>query len=199
MFGLYVFIGTGLDILLADNFSTLDVLIVLFLGSLLHSNFSHLFNNFFLGFLPASIAFESCLRWKSQNLMIKLYLISFFFIHLFLTALSYPIHGIPPIGSSYPIISLATVLVSILLIFKDRIISDSVEKRAYTRLVALCAFSFYPLLRGVYDWLGYMIEYPTNWSVVGEGASHIFVFAFTLFIIYSAREYISKQELVLGI
>ncbi|MGQ9514292.1 MAG: hypothetical protein ACUVTL_04500 [Thermoproteota archaeon] len=199
MFGLYVFTGTGLDILMKDNFSTSNVLVVLSLGSLLHTSFSHLFNNFFLGFLPAGIAFESGLRWKSQSLKVKLYLISFFLVNLLITAISYPMHGIPPMGSSYPVISLATVFVSIIFIFRDRIVLDSAEKRAYARLVALCAFGSYPLIRGVYDWLGYMIEYPTNWSVIGEGASHLLVFLFTLFIIFSAREHLAKQELVIGI
>jgi len=199
MFGLYLYAGTGLDILMADSFSTPNILTVLALGSLLHSSFSHLFNDFFLGFLPAGVAFESGFMWKSRKAMAETYLASFFLFNLLITAISYPMHGIPPMGSSYPVISLATVLVSLLFIFRERIVSDAAEKKASARLVILCGFGSYPLLRGIYDWLGYIIEYPTNRGVVGEGASHLMVFAFTLFIAFSAREYLAKQELILGV
>ncbi|MBO3803287.1 MAG: hypothetical protein JTT11_05355, partial [Candidatus Brockarchaeota archaeon] len=199
MYGLYVYAGTGLDILVAGRFSTPGVLSVLALGPFLHSSFQHLFNDFFLGFLPAGVAFESGLRWKSWVAMAKAYMASFFLVNLLMTAISYPMHGMPPMGSSYPVISLATVLVSLLFTFREKIVSDAAEKKASARLIALCGFGSYPLLRGVYDWLGYMIEYPTNWKVVGDGAAHLVVFAFTLFMAYSAREWLAKQEFILGI
>jgi hypothetical protein len=199
MFGLYVYAGSGLDLLLAGHFSALNGPIVLTLGPLLHTSFSHLFNNLFFGLIPAGLAFEVGLRWKSRRAMASIYLASFFLVHFLIAAVSYQLHGMPSIGASYPIISLSTVLVAFFFMFRDRLVSDAVEKKAPARLVALFACGAYPLLRGVYDWTGYMIEYSSNWSVVGEGMSHLLVFAFTLFIIISARDPLSKEGPILGI
>jgi hypothetical protein len=199
MFGLYVYAGSGLDLLLAGHFSALNGPVVLVLGPLLHTSFSHLFNNLFFGLLPAGLAFEVGLKWKSRRAMASIYLASFFLVHFLIAAVSYQLHGMPSIGASYPIISLSTVLVAFFFMFRDRLVSDAVEKKAPARLVALFACGAYPLLRGVYDWAGYMIEYSSNWSVVGEGLSHLLVFAFTLFIIISARDPLSREGPILGI
>lgn len=198
--GLYSYVGTGLDLLVAQHFSAFGgSLTVLILGPLLHSSFSHLFNNLFLGLLPAGLAFETGLRWKSQRVAAELYMASFFPIHFLIAGISYPIHGIPPIGASYSVISMSTVLFSLLILFRNRLLSDAMERKIPARLVWLCAFGAYPLLRGVYDWIGYMVEYQSNWVVFWEGTIHLLVFAFTLFIIYSAKDSLTTQGPILGI
>jgi len=102
MLGLYSYAGTGLDLLVAQHFSGFGgSLTVLILGPLLHSSFSHLFNNLFLGLLPAGLAFETGLRWKSWSVAAELYIASFFPVHYLIAGIGYPIHGIPPIGASY--------------------------------------------------------------------------------------------------
>jgi len=44
-----------------------------------------------------------------------------------------------------------------------------------------------------------MIEYQANWGVFWEGTVHLLVFAFTLFIIYSAKDHLIAQGPILGI
>jgi len=200
MLGLYTYAGTGLDLLVAQHFSAMGgSMTVLILGPLLHSNFSHLFNNLFLGLLPAGLAFETGLRWKSWKLAVEFYLASFFPVHYLIAGIGYPIHGIPPIGASYSVISMSTVLFSLLILFRSRLLSDAMEKKMPARLIWLCAFGAYPLLRGVYDWIGYMVEYQSNWVVFWEGTIHLLVFSFTLFIIYSAKDHLTAQGPILGI
>lgn len=172
---------------------------MLILGPLLHSSFSHLFNNLFLGLIPAGLAFETGLRWKSREVAAEFYMAAFFPIHFLIAGIGYPIHGIPPIGASYSVISMSTVLFSLLILFRDRLLSDAMERKIPSRLVWLFAFGAYPLLRGVYDWIGYMIEYQSNWAVFWEGIIHLLVFAFTLFIIYSAKDQLTAQGPILGI
>jgi len=198
--GLYAYAGTGLDLLVAQHFSAWGgSMTVLILGPLLHSNFSHLFNNLFLGLLPAGLAFETGLRWRSWRMAAEFYLASFFPIHYLIAGIGYPIHGIPPIGASYSVISMSTVLFSLLILFRNRLLSDALGKKMPARLIWLCAFGAYPLLRGVYDWVGYMVEYQSNWVVFWEGTIHLLVFSFTLFIVYSAKDHLTAQGPILGI
>jgi len=198
--GLYSYVGTGLDLLVAQHFSAFGgSLTVLILGPLLHSSFSHLFNNLFLGLIPAGLAFETGLRWKSREVAIEFYMAAFFPIHFLIAGIGYPIHGIPPIGASYSVISMSTVLFSLLILFRDRLLSDAMERKIPSRRVWLFAFGAYPLLRGVYDWIGYMIDYQSNWAVFWEGIIHLLVFAFNLFIIYSAKDQLTAQGPILGI
>lgn len=173
LFGLYVFIGTGFNVLYSHYGEIWYSLFVVLLSPFFHWDYNHLINNAF-GFLPISLAMESSLNWKSLKHKLFFFWVPIFSINYLLMPF-WLLSGRPNFGLSYSTIWLVVGYGAIVLNYRKELFKNNASAKFF-----LCAILMGFSLSGVtYNWVSSYLSSPTEYSLT-QAICHNLTFLFAI-------------------